>query len=514
MIYRFSEYELNTALNLLCRQGEEIGLEPRAYSLLCFLVENRDRMVSKDELVEHVWNGRFITDDAISTAVKAVRKALGDDGSRQMAIKTLRGRGFRFVSPVRVGAPTSVEPEPEQREEGGRPSIAILPFRLFGQSDPYGPIADAIPAELITSLSRLRWLRVLARGSSFRFRDEVVDLAAIRYGLGASYCLSGIVEILGQTLAITVELTDTRSMSVVWSDRITGKPDQIHEMRADIASSVVTALELHIPLNEAENARLRSPLGLDAWGLYHLGLQHMYRFNKTDNAAAADYLERATALDPSFSRAYAARSFASFQNAFLNYTRDGNAEMRDARRFAERSVELDPLDPLGNFTLARAHWLEGDPEGGLGWLDRAIGYSPNFAHGHYARAWTDVIAGRSGDALTHIRTAIDLSPLDPFLYAMQATRALAYLTDEDTSRAALWAEHGARGPGAHYLIAMIAAATHQLNGDAARASAWADHVRAIRPEASLAGFFKAFPFSNNSFRTSLSDALVQAGFRD
>lgn len=520
MIYRFLDFELDSARQILRRGEAEIGLEPRAYALLFLLIENRDRVVSKDEAVEKVWQRRFISDAAISTALKAIRRALDDDGARQEIVRTLRGRGFRFVAPVRLasaqpaGALAADMAEAAPAEPSSRPTIAVLPFRRIGQHDSHDAIADAIPAELITSLSRLRWLKVLARGSAFRFREEQTDLAVIRSSLGANYCLSGIVEMMGPKLSITVELTDTRSMGVVWSDRFAGALDDVHAMRSEIATTVVSALELHIPLNESEAARLRPPQSLDSWGLFHVGLQHMYRFNKVDNAAAAWHFDRALELDPAFARAHAARSFTSFQNAFLSYTPDREAELRDARRFAERSVELDPLDPLACFTLARAHWLEGDPEGGLGWLDRSIGYSPNFAQGHYAHGWTDAIAGRSDKALHHIRIAIDLSPLDPFLYAMQGTRAFAHMIEGDTARGALWADHAARAPGAHYLIAMIATAAHQLHGDQDGARYWAEHAKARRPGASRTRFFEAFPFADPQFRRALNDALRAAGFAD
>lgn len=420
------------------------------------------------------------------------------------------------MAPVRETAAarasdTSPDETPPREDEDGRPSIAVLPFRLLGASEGQTAIADAIPAELITSLSRLRWLKVFARGSCFRFRDDVVNFDSIRSGLGANYCLCGVVEMFDRKLAITVELNDTRSQAIVWSDRFQGNIDDVHEMRATIVSSVVAALEIHIPYHEAETARLQSPLCLNTWALYHLGLQHMYRFNKADNIAAANLFDQALALDPAFPRAHAARSFTSFQNAFLNYTPDRETEILDARRFAEKSVELDPHDPMGNFTLARAHWLEGRPENGIGWLDRAIEISPNFSHGHYARGWTDIMAGRSADALDHVGTAIELSPLDPFLYAMQATRAFAHQVDGDTAKAATWAEHAARAPGAHYLIGLIAAAAHQMNGDPRNAALWARHARSRRPGASTERFFNAFPFSDAALRRSISNALNAAG---
>jgi TolB-like protein len=318
-----------------------------------------------------------------------------------------------------IPAAPAAEPVPAMPSgpdiDGGRPSIAVLPFRLIGSTEAYGAIADAVPAELISSLSRLRWLRVVARGSTFRFRDATPDLDAIREKLGAGYCLSGDVEVFGSGLAISVELSDTREGRVVWGERLSGKVDDVHQMRSDIVNLVTSSMELHISLNEAERVRLRSPESLDAWSVYHVGLRHMYRFNRNDNTIAAQLLTRATELDPGFARAYAARSFTQFQIAFLRYETDTTAAIENARRFAEKCVELDPFDPFGNFTYGRSHWLRGDPEAGQAWLERAVSLSPSFAQGIYAPGWADMMAGRGREAVRQYDTAIGLSPLDPFL---------------------------------------------------------------------------------------------------
>lgn len=514
MIYRFGEFELDTSRNSLEKRGQEIDLEPLIFSVLCVLLENRDRVVTKEVLVETVWKGRFVSDDAVSTAIKVLRRVLGDDGNRQEIVKTLRGRGYRFVAMVRMHA--LAEEMAEAKISGpaprGQPSIAVLPFQMLERSDTHSAIADALPAELITALSRLRWLKVFARGSCFRFRSDDVDPVAIREALGARYCLSGVIEVLGRHLAISVELTDTRSCSVVWSDRIRGNLDDVHELRVAITSQVINAMELQIPMREAEIARLKPPLNLDAWSIYHIGLQHMYRFNKADNMVADHHLERAIELEPSFARAHAARSFTSFQSAFLNYTADRAIKVADARRFAERALELDPLDPFGNFTLGRSFWLEGHPENAMSWLDRAVEYSPNFSHGHYAQGWTLAMAGRGHEARREVDTAMKLSPLDPFIYAMRATRAFSHLIDGDVPRAARWAEWAARSPGAHYLIGMIAAASHHLNGDQTAASHCAKDVLAGRSDASTRQFFKAFPFSDAGLRREIEGALTKTGF--
>lgn len=521
MRYQFDSFTLDTTRGLLQGDGQDIAIEPRGFALLELLLTHHDRMVTKDEIIDAVWSGRIVSDAAIATVIKTTRKALGDDGVAQKFIRTVRGRGVRFVGTLTSSVPAEIRrpdttpaPSPSAGiSPSSRPSLAILPFRMVGYSQTYSAIADAIPAELISCLSRLRWLAVVSRGSTFRFRDSEPDLAAIHSALGANYCLTGLVEIFGAVIAVSVELSDTRSHAVVWSERFSGTISDVNETRNEIVTNLISALELHVPLNEARRARLRAPENLDAWSIYHLGLQHMYRFTKADNLIAASHFERATHLDPDFARAFAARSFTSFQSAFLKYTTDVVADATNTRRFAEKAVELDPIDPFANFTLGRAHWLESDPEAGMPWIDRAIELSPNFAQGFYAHGWGDVMAGRGAEALQRLQKAIALSPLDPFLYAMQSACGLAYLQMEDYENAVLWAERGARAPGSHFLIGAIAAMICKIAGEEEKAIYWATTTKKRRPDASVAMFFNAFPFEDQQMRSLIGSALVSVGFQ-
>ncbi len=519
MRYRFDPFTLDIDRGLLKAGDRDISIEPRGFALLALLVTHHDRVVTKDEIIEAIWNGRVVSDAAIATAIKTTRKALGDNGVAQNFIKTVRGRGVRFVGtlastePATVQRPDPAAEQPVIKPAFTRPSIAILPFRLVGYSQTFSAIADAIPAELISCLSRLRWLTVVSRGSTFRFRQDEPDLAAVHTALGAHYCLTGLVEIFGAVIGISVELSDTRSGAVIWSERFSGTVSDVNETRNDIVTHVISALELHVPLNEANRARLRPTENLDAWSIYHLGLQHMYRFNRSDNLIAAAHFERATLLEPGFARAYAARSFTSFQNAFLKYAEDVPVEVHNARLFAEKAVELDPVDPFANFTLGRSHWLDGEPEDGMPWIDRAINLSPNFAQGFYAHGWGDVMAGRGAEALLQLEKAMSLSPLDPFLYAMQSACGLAYLQLEDLPNAVLWAEKGARAPGSHFLIGAIAAMICKISGHDEKATHWAANTKKRRPDASISMFFAAFPFENAHIRSLIADALVSVGFQ-
>ncbi|MEC5324826.1 winged helix-turn-helix domain-containing protein [Aurantimonas sp. A3-2-R12] len=520
MLYVFEPFELDASQVELRHNGTVVPVEPQVFALLVLLVENRERMISKDEIVEKIWDGRIVSDSAITSRIKSARRALGDDGRTQCFIRTVHGQGLRFIAEVKtVASQGSRLPASPCRNEwpikiadDARPSIAVLPFRLLGVAGSHGAIADALPHDLIAALSRLRWLFVIARGSSFRFRSPDPDVGEIGEILNVRYCLSGIVEIFGNATTVVVELADTRTGGVVWGDRFAARLDDIHEIRSQIVANIIAALEIQIPLNEANLARLGAPENLDAWSTYHLGLQHLYRFNKKDNAVAAGLFESAIAKEPRFARAHAGLSSTAFQNAFLRYTDDPPRAVATARKFAERSVELDPIDPFANFTMGRAFWLTGDIDGSLSWLDRSTGLSPNYAQGFYARAWADTICERDMKGTENARIALSLSPLDPFRYAMLGTRAFACLIRGDTAEAVDWADRAARSPGAHVLIAMIAIVAHALNGDERRAALWAADARARRDDISQTHFFSSFPFADGPLRRRISKTLADQGF--
>ena len=509
MIYQFDQFELDLTKAELRAGGLVIHLEPQVYALLALLIQNRDRLVSKDEMIDKIWGGRFISESAVSSRVKSLRQSLGDDGVQQRLIKTIHGRGFRFVTDVRIiKSPIIASGEAAE----GRPSIAILPFQLLGDPGPFVAIGHALPHELIAELCRIRWLSIIARGSSFQFESGAGNAQEIARTLGVRYCLTGTIEFLGQHLAVTVELTDSRSGNVVWAERYPGNAEDIHNIRCAIRSRIVTGMEIAIPAYEAQTARLGVSENLDAWSAYHLGLQHMYRFNRHDNAQAESLFQLAVSKDTTFARAYAGLSFVHFQTAFLRNTNNVAAEADLARKFAECAMDQDPLDPFVNFVMGRSFWLKGDLDNSLGWLERSTNISPNYAQGIYARAWTQALSGDGGKARENVDLAMRLSPLDPLYYAMLGTRALSYMTDGDYAEAARWAHQAARSPGAHVLIAMIAVVTHGLAGDDQLASQWADDVRSRNDTLTKEDFFRSFPVKSEDVRVRASIAFDAQGF--
>ena len=516
MTWIFGAFRLNAEQFELCRGDTPVELEPQVLALIVHLIRNRDRMVTKDEIAEHVWQGRAVSDASISSRVRSARKAVDDDGTHQAIIRTVHGRGFRFVADVvetetAHAAPASDRSEPESHLSG-RPSIAILPFRPLAMASELAILADAIPYEIIQALSRLRWLAVIARGSSFRFRQPDTDLELVATALGARYVLSGTIEAQSNGLAVTLELSDSSKNEVIWGDRLAAPLDGIDELRSQIVAHLVTALEVYIPLNEARAAQIAEIEALDAWANYHLGLQHLYRFRGDENQRAKTYFERAVTLDPRFARAHAGLSFTSFLDAFLHLTPNVSDATRDARRHAERGLELDPLDPFANFTMGRSHWLTHDLDSAAAWLDRATGLNPNYAQGHYSAAMTSMLSGNLSATATGLDIAMQLSPLDPLLYGMHGVRSQMFMQSGDFAAAAYWGDRAATTPGAHYLIDMIALVGNGLAGRQDQVARWRQTIRQRKPDASAAHYFEAFPTRNAATCALIAAELRRHGF--
>lgn len=526
MIYRFGDYALDDEQQELSCAGGTVDVEPMALQLLLRLVEKRDRLVTKTELFDELWQGRAVSDAALSTCVKSARRAVGDCGRRQSVIRTVHGRGLRWVAPVAAPpAPPASPPAPPPAEASDAaeppaeaeawtpqgPTIAILPFERIGAELVASPLAEAMPHDLIAAISRLRWLPVIARGSAFRFRSHASDLDEVRRRLGVRYCLTGSIEAIGRALTVGVELCDASDGAVVWAERFQASLDLVHEVRETIVARVVSAIELQIPLREASRARLQAPENIDAWSAYHLALPSLYRFDRSENDRTIALLERAVALEPAFARAHAALSFAHFKTAFMHYGHDRDAAATEARRSAETAIAVDPLDPFANFSMGRSLWLVGDLNAALGWLNRSTSLSPSFAQGIYARAWTETLSGSSRIGRRLADESRALSPLDPMLYAMLGTRALSLVIEGRDAEAALWSAQAASAPGAHDLIRLIAAFSHELAGEREAAGAWIRRIGAGRAEITQDRFFRSFPFADSAMRRRIAGALAVHG---
>jgi Tfp pilus assembly protein PilF len=319
------------------------------------------------------------------------------------------------------------------------------------------------------------------------------------------------VEVGDRWISIDIELSDTRNSHVIWAMRRQAKPGDIHALRAEIAANIIAATELEIPQHEASTLDHMSTGSLDAWSALHVGIQHANQFSRHGNEVAGRMFELAMRQDPKLSRAYAGMAFVKFQNAFMRYSQDTGQEAAQARDFAERSLELQPKDPFGNFMMGRIHWLDHDPEASKPWFERSVLFCPNYTWGYYGSSWADTFTGERDSAMAKADRAIELSPIDPMRPGMTGIKMWVYLAREDYPSAVKWAEIAARTPWAHAGMAFFAAMSHQLNGDAAAANRWMAEVKRRNPDFELRHLMTVVPDSDAYFRGLVEKTARELG---
>ncbi len=516
MKYQFEQFELDTEKLELTADGAPVHVEPQVLALIELLVSNSDRAVSKNEINERVWGGRVVTDAAVNSRIRSARQALNDSGNEQRLIRTVRNHGFRFVgtahtpdvaSTVSLVTPSTPQNLPDAEASSRKPAIAVLPLQLLSLDTRYEPLADAIAHEVIADLSRLRWLHVISRASTFKMRGREGELDQVAQLLGVDYVLTGALALFGEQANISIELTDSRSHAVVWADSMQSSLAELIELRIQLASRIANAIEQRIQNQEAETHQTIATENLDAWMSYFRGVRHVNRFNAHDNDIASYLFERAIALDPQFSQAYAGLSFAHFQNAFVGHGGDRKASQAAALATAERAFELDQLDPVANLMVGRAKYLNGQWEQAEPWFDRCSTLNPNAALAYYNKAMVHTMSGECEDIPALTERALSLSPIDPLQYAFLAVRAMGHLAEGEYEAATHWSEQAANAPLAHHLIDLISAACNYKAGNLSQAEFRGGRARERNPQFTAQDFFRSFPTQDPRLQAVLNEAF-------
>jgi DNA-binding SARP family transcriptional activator/TolB-like protein len=386
-----------------------------------------------------------------------------------------------------------------------RASLAVMPFTdTTRDSSVRGGLADGLVYDVITRLAKLRSVFVIAQGTVFALDERRIGTEEAGRRLNVDYVAGGTLRRSGSELHVSVQLTETRSARIVWADTFSASQHDALGVLEVIGDRIVASIAHQIELAERNRAVLKAPNSLDAWEAHHRGLWHMYRFNREDNLEARRFFEAALQLDPTFSRPYAGVSFTHFQSAFLGWGERAH-EVEQAYAAASRGLMADEQDPAAHWAMGRALWLRGRLDDSLTELDTSVELSPNFALGHYTLAF---IHAQSGDAQAAIRAADhsrDLSPFDPLLFAMLATRAMALIRLGRFDEAADWGAKAALRPNAHVHVLAIAAHCLALAGrvDEARTLTATLHQRV--PGYRVDDFLGAFRFGGDG------EALVRRG---
>lgn len=391
-------------------------------------------------------------------------------------------------------APQALQPqEAPSINQQQRASLAVMPFvdRTPGVAL-RGGLGDGMAHDLITRLAKLRSVFVIAEGTMFALSERRVESEDAGRRLHVDYVVSGSLRRTSDArLTVAVQLAETRSGKVVWADEFSGPLDDTFAVLHEIGNRVVTTIANQIETAERNRAILKNPHSLNAWEAHHRGLWHMVRFNREDNEQARHFFQNAVRLDPTFARPYAGLSFTYFQDAFQGWHERGHAIER-AYAIAADGLMADEHDPASHWALGRALWLKDRQGEALRELGAAIELSPNFALGHYTLAFVHAQAGDPQAAISEADHARALSPMDPLLFGMLASRALALARLGQYEDAADWAMRAAARPNAHTHIRAIATFCLALAGRRQEAREMARAIHRDQPGYAMEDFARAF----------------------
>jgi TolB-like protein len=413
LLFWFEDYALDTNRRELRRGPALLSVEPQVFDLLVFLVGNRDRVVSKDDLLASVWGGRIVSESTLASRINAARRVIGDNGERQRLIRTTIGKGVRFVGAVREAQKPAVIAEGLRRLDpviADKASIAVMPFANMSGDPNQEYFADGMVEEIITALSRIRWLFVVARNSTFTYKGQAIDVKQVGHELGVRYVLEGSVRKAAGRVRIAAQLIDAVSGMHLWADHFDGSLKDIFDLQDKVASSVAGIIEPALQAAETLRSAGRPTDDLNAYDLYLRGYAMLWS-SARQISEALRLLEQAIERDLHYGPALAWAAFCHYRLCLDGRSGDPEMDCRIGADLARMALQVASDDPgiLANAALSLAYFGE-DISTMMALVDRALTLNPSFARGWHISGTLRLWAGQPDLAIEHVEASLRLSP--------------------------------------------------------------------------------------------------------
>jgi TolB-like protein len=523
VLFLFADHAIDTVRRELRRGSEPVAVEPQVLDLLIYLVENRDRVVSKDDLIASVWRGRIVSDATLTSRIHAARKAVDDSGREQKLIRTIARRGLRFVGIVRtqvediapasvsrpqpddVGAPSRPDPPPSDR-----PAIAVLPFLNMSGDRAQEYFSDGISEDIISALSKLRWFSVIARNSSFIYKGKSVHMKQVGEELDVGYVVEGSVRKVGERVRITAQLNNVSTGSHIWAEHYDRDLADVFAVQDEITAAIVAAIAPQLYAAENFRAERKPPGSLDAWDLVMRALSHYWRVTQHDNMVAQALLEKAIALDPDYSQALGLLADSYTFGAHMGWV-DFATAVEIAERAALAAVLADSEDPWAHHALGGVYLITRRFDNSLAEFELTLRLNPNFAQAqnYYATALT--FCGRWEEGAEAARRALRLSPRDPFSALCYGSAALAEYVGRNYEEAMRLARVSIRLRGDYAAGHRVLTAAAGMAAPPYVAGAALKELRRAQPNISLAWIASQVPLQHDADREHYLEGFRRAG---
>lgn len=547
------EWDVHPRTNEIRQGSTTLKLEPKVMRVLCLLASRPGQAVTREELEAEAWPRMVVTYDALTNAIIKLRKALGDDARNPRYVETLSKSGYRLIAEVRPGEATAEEPSgkvPAPRKRLHRlapaaallvaavlavlaawlvvapnnrpttatgdtptasapPGIAVLPFDNLGVVPEQDYFADGVTEDLITDLSKLPGLRVVARNSAFAYRGSTDDERVIARELGVNYVLKGSVQRSADRIRINVRLTDGAHGGNLWAERYDRSLANLFALQDEIAAAILSALEVEIAPSDRARLGRDHVASIEAYDAFLRGLDHYSRRSLDDNQLAIEYYRQAIALDPGFARAYSGLAMVYTRDAMEGWGLTAGDALAQAAALTEQARRLDPTIPQIYFAQGLIELYGRDYAAAIRSAEHAIEIKPNYADAHALLAWILHFAGRPEEGLESIRRAFRLNPGVPAIY--RYVRGTLHYERQDMDNALEDLETAAEISPSFQLVRVWLAAAYAAVGRVGDAAWQAQEVLALDPRFTVSQVERAFPIRDPVYRERFLADLRRAG---
>jgi TolB-like protein len=518
MIFNFGDCRLDVERRELRHRGAALHVEPQVFDLLVYLLNNRDRVVTKDDLIGSVWGDRIISDSTLTSRINAARRAIGDTGKSQKLIRTIARKGFRFIEAVEVqpaiglasGAAKAGADDSDALGAPERRAIAVLPFTNMSDDRQQEYFSDGISEDIISALSKQRWFFVIGRNSSFLYKGKSVDIKDVAEELGVRYVIEGSVRRAGARVRITAQLNDAATGGHIWAEHYDRDLVDVFAVQDEITNAIVAAIEPQLYAAENFRARRKPPTSLDAWDLLMRALSHFWRVTKQDNVVAQALLEKTISIDPDYGKALGVLATSHSFGAHMGWE-DMATAVPLAERAALAAIQIDSEDPWAHSALGGVYLAMRRIEDSLAEFEVALQLNPNFslAQGFYGLAL--IYTGRWREADAAVRRALRLSPRDPFSAIYHGVAAYAQFTGRNYDEAIAASREAIRERGDFVGALRVMTAAAGMAGYADIGASSLQELHRTQPNVSLAWIANQIPWNQDADRDHYLEGLRRAG---
>jgi len=468
VVFRFDDHVLDIERRELRRGAEPVALEPQVFDLLVYLVRNRGRVVTKDDLIDGVWGGRIVSDSALTTRLNAARRAVNDSGAEQRVIRTVPRRGVRFIGEVsEEGEPAEVAelPAVAERPAAAQLSIVVLPFANLSNDPEQQYFADGITGDITTDLSRIPDMLVISRNTAFTYRSKPVDTRQIGRELGVRYVLEGEVQRSGNRVRVTAQLIDAETDAHLWAERFSGDAGDLFAVQDEITNRIAAALDLEL-VDAAAARPIERPDTRDY--ILRGRAARLKPPSRENRAEAIDLFEQALALDQQSVAAQSWLAIALTARVLDFMAEAAAADIERAEGLAERALAAAPRSPLARFAKGQVLRAQHRYDEAILEYEMAIALNRNWANAYSHLGWCKFLTGSTEALIPDQERAIRLSPRDPQIGLYYSRIGYAQLLASRPDEAIIWLEKARNAAPALAYVRSRLSAAYALNGEIER----------------------------------------------